>query len=552
MVRIILNATDTYNPYNSGTAKIIRSSYSFSDLFIDYLHLPQIRLNPGNIDVYKKRNGNRLEIRTNREYSKSIVSKADVYYNKYFSSTPLILVIYFDGKVKNRYWKYSELSKPIDENRYRYPDNLPVYLSEYTIINALFEENDRLSDFLTYNLEKKDKTTYNNGKIIVKDDTKSIERLAKYGFTKLKHTPTYGHSTKKSCSIYGRNLLMGRDSSNKPIILEEVQNNVHTSVSTYWSSGNISEPLLLEFHQLSKNNNYEYNYYSYFIFRKDDKGSYFQKLDNSSEELKEYIVSKFFDTYMTLAFGDFQPLIELLKKLESNNVNTVYLLLNNTDTYTKKDVSDALYSLSNVLSGGRHIMSHLQPEVITVQQNLECTSLTNANFKCYEHLITINRSSNIFTSKSREIVFKVLIKNNYYNNYTELRLYNGKGSRYENNRVYISQQYDNNKIFKAYVYFYDVSSKPLLLFFNKAYRPIDLDEYSEYRWSLEAHVASISCTSETSDQDKNVTSLLEVLDAVITILNLKPPEKKKPRDFTKVKTSGSNESHQISLKTNLV
>ncbi|UVC50052.1 hypothetical protein MACK_003675 [Theileria orientalis] len=185
---------------------------------------------------------NYLTLTTDGPYSSAKLAKVDVYFNKHdTSNTPLLFVLHFENGtengVENRYYRMSSYDKDATGCKTKSIDELCEYKNESDILCALIQENDALTDFLTYDIMQRPNgagCTYNCNKIEVTEvkNGDSQPQLGT-GFTRFKHTPKNGRTNgaKPACVVYNCNTLLDSTGTEE---LGGVQGQQYQSVTVYF------------------------------------------------------------------------------------------------------------------------------------------------------------------------------------------------------------------------------------------------------------------------------------------------------------------------------
>ncbi|UVC54533.1 hypothetical protein MACJ_004083 [Theileria orientalis] len=248
----LLNYTSSYFAGSGRITVKCEENYKCSNLFRRYEH-KLTTPSEGKIYIYKGKSHvisylyDYATLKPENGYESSKLEKVYVYTNRFDSTNSfLILVFCFTNgspSVKNKYYSYSEL-KP-SQNTSMKINSLTDYNTESDILCSLIQENDKLSEFLTYDIIRTPANgngpcAYNCDKIQVKNDTtngNASPKLEGTEFKRYKHTPNNGtHNGKKACVIYNCQALLKRGSNGvgKNEVLQEVQGETYKHVCVYF------------------------------------------------------------------------------------------------------------------------------------------------------------------------------------------------------------------------------------------------------------------------------------------------------------------------------
>ncbi|UKK01933.2 hypothetical protein MACK_001286 [Theileria orientalis] len=333
MPYIYLDATDTKNHYGKDRTSVIKDLYTHCKLFTIYRHKSLRGSSKGNIQVYEKYNssgfGPYVTLTPSLQYNTASLSHEEVYVNKYDpTNTPLLLVLFFkdNPNAKSRYYTRSTFQDDRAHRKNRRIYDLKLYNRETDIIFHLLEENDRLTNLLTFDISLRDTrrkgTKYNGDKILVKrlinipttkpDLVKLVQIVAPGGFLIYRHEPVYEYQQTPACFIYENQVLMRRNDG-YPIPNTDIQNK-KLNVNVYYDKG-LDEPLLLEFGKRDTRSSGEDNLY--YIGKKDSKGLYFEKLEPTTKELRALSLSTHGSVYSILKSANYGVLTGLLNVVKS-------------------------------------------------------------------------------------------------------------------------------------------------------------------------------------------------------------------------------------------
>ncbi|BAM41505.1 4-methyl-5(b-hydroxyethyl)-thiazol monophosphate biosynthesis enzyme [Theileria orientalis strain Shintoku] len=488
---VVLKATDTSNTYGRSKARINKQLYINCYIFRRYQHTPMERLYPEDITIYKEYKagiGNAVVLKTiisNRPYRIAHLVKAHVYYNRYENKTPLLLVLFFDGHQNaiNRYYVRSDfdedirrwIKKGIDTLRPLESDDI-----ENEILQPLLKENDRISDLLTYQVDKttsKDSETYNGNKIqIIKRENDPSP-----GFKKYTHIPVGKYAKHKACVLCNSQVLFYWNTSDRrgySAQIREIQNIKICSISVYYSP-KIKEPLIIDILMSDKDGD-KHLYY----FRKISNNTlYWQSLD--SKTFNNFVNQrvKTEDVHTRLTETGNKLLKSCLEKIESNLTKILIIMVDRTSEYSKNQVGTLKGQVGNNLD---YVLANAHGTVAVKEVSTEFNALSSKGYAVYEH---------DFTSVSKSLQPNEALKIKFIGSKTEMVTqhstmvtlnleYQLKGGGYRSQSLYISviTNTDRKNKFKWYKHNCDknITDKAFRLGYNGQYATVEPDS-SDYQ-----------------------------------------------------------------------
>nr|PVC51713.1 hypothetical protein MACL_00001340 [Theileria orientalis] len=454
---------------------------------------------------------NYLSIKLDDSYSGAIVKCVDVYFNAYDVDYkfPLIFVIYFEEQSTHqpKYFKYSCFDRQISDKEtieMSKASNFGYANNEKELIPELLEENDSLSEVLTFRVDQDTDSIYNSGKIYLSSKIRISGPSGNlYGFYKRTHTPRDSNNGKKSYVLCGSDVLLSWHTRGygEYTDIPNVQREKYTSLTVYWSD-KVKIPLLVE----CVKHVHDRDVYSYYFRNQYKHLPYWERLyDKTSEKLLgEAIGEEFMQDRLTRDHNS--RLLTALEKIEFLLINTVIILLEKTTSYGETEV-DRLIKKENPQITVSSKITEAQPDPVNVVRK-PCKALEDSGYLCFQHSFRISDSY-----KLGEL--RLLLPGENTNKYTELRLY-------ADDRTTVPEvlYYQDGRV-DMFVYFYQNSTargsvgdpRPLLLIYDsRVYRPLSLDTYNS-RWVRLNGVSAFSC--ENFDD-----ILLTVLSRVVGFLNI--------------------------------
>ncbi|UKJ90718.1 hypothetical protein MACJ_001652 [Theileria orientalis] len=510
----------TSGEYETGNVRIKvskDSDYKELHLFNRYKH-ELTPLSLSEIRVYKERhsdwsftNSDYLSITLDSSYSDAKLKCVEVYFNAYDidSKFPLIFVLYFEGQETHqpKYLKYSCFNNQISEKQtinISGASNFVYVEKDKDLIPELLEENDKLTEVLTFRVDKEDSSIYNNGKIYLSSKYRIYGPNGNsYGFYKRTHTPKESGSEKKSYVLCNNDVLLSWHTNGygEYTDIPNVQREKYTNLIVYWSD-KVKIPLMVEFVKKI----HEKDEHSYYFQNQYKHRPYWQRLYDKTFEnlLGESIQDNLI--HDTLIQDNNSKLLKALEKIEFLLINTIIILLEKVTSYGETDV-EKLIKKENPQITFTSKITEAQPDPVNVVKNY-CKKLEDFGYLCYRHSFRISESY-----KLGEL--RLFLPSEHINKYTELRLYSDV-----NTSVPDVLYYKDGKV-DMYVYFYQSSTtrgttgdpRPLLLIYDsKVYRPLNLDTYN-IRWVRLNGVTAFSC-------DNFDDVLISVLSEVVGFLNI--------------------------------
>ncbi|BAM41893.1 conserved hypothetical protein [Theileria orientalis strain Shintoku] len=555
MAFVSLTANETYNPYKSQSI-ISKVEYPYSKLFYKYEHKPKQSFSARWVrvyyDYYRKwydhlqyyfagfSNDPYVVLHAHTKNPHDFVS-ADVYYCHYHE---LPLLVTLQSTTSKRYYARSDFDPDIKGYKHKNLDTLFPFNDEKTLLPILIDENDKVDKILTFQVDKRGYGSYNGDKIELtrytsypdseKHFESLIEKLQTNGFFCFRHRPFYTYRSLSSYFLFNYEMIMGFD--RKPI--DEIQGQKY-NVAVYWSD-RVKEPLLLEFNKGGHTyNNDLLNIY--FVIRRVHEGFYFEKLETTTKEIKEFLTWQHGTIYRILSHNNHQIMIEFLKKLESIMIYKIYLLLNKITTYTKNDVTTSIKNSGYQASQPfKYQISPAQPDNITVYFKKDCVKLLSPDFEYLEQVIKIKPrpGANYILDRDTFQLILFVPKAGYRNIFSELLLYEYYDGPFKKVENIYHAYYDSPNI-KFHVYFYKGKYETPLLFCHngRAYVPESKQNY--YNWVKVQNVEECLCS-------ENPQILDELKRLSRSILGIVPPKPVHKPSHTQVKKTPK--IHHVTIK----